>query len=105
MNEPENPGVITIEETDTKNKSGYAPQWNVIIHNDDKTTMDFVMMILMRLFNKNVRDAHRLMLVVHNMGQGLCGVYPLEQAELRIDQTRSLAPTAKFPLTLTMEKA
>jgi len=105
MNDHEKPGVVTIEETDTKNKSGYAPQWKVILHNDDKTEADFVTMILMRFFNKNLRDAHRIMLVTHNMGQGLCGVYPLEQAELRVEQTHSLARTAKFPLTLTMEKA
>ncbi len=105
MNDPQKPGVITIEQTDTKNKSGYAPQWKVLIHNDDKTPMDFVIMILMRIFNKNIRDASRLTMVVHNMGTGLCGVYALEQAELRIDQVHSLARGHKFPLTLSMEKA
>ena len=105
MNDHEKPGVITIEQTDTKNKSGYAPQWKVLIHNDEKTEMGFVVMILMRYFNKNIADAHKLMLVVHNMGQGLCGVYPFEQAELRVEQVHSVARSAKFPLTLTMEKA
>ncbi len=94
---------ITVEER-TEAKSGYYPKWKVIIHNDEKTTMDFVIEILMRFFNKEYISAMQLMLQVHEQGFGLAGVYPKEQAEFRIDQAVSMARGRNFPLTLTMEK-
>lgn len=97
-------GTSVITETETEAKSGYYPRWKVIIHNDDKTTMDFVVEILMRFFNKDHITAMKLMIEVHEQGSGLAGVYPKEQAEFRIDQATSMARAAKFPLTLTMEK-
>ena len=56
-------GTVTITEEETEAKSGYYPKWKVIIHNDDKTTMDFVTEILMRFFNKDHIAAMKLMIL------------------------------------------
>jgi len=90
---------------ETTAKSGYYPKWKVILHNDNKTTMEFVTEILRRFFNKQLPDALKLMIQVHEQGCGIAGVYPKEQAEFRIEQSISLARGAGFPLTLTMEEA
>jgi ATP-dependent Clp protease adaptor protein ClpS len=92
----------TVEES-TDEKKQNAPLWKVIIHNDDKTTMDFVVWILMRFFAQPIEEATKTMLSVHETGQGIAGVYPREIAELKRDQAVSAARTKKFPLTLTIE--
>lgn len=88
---------------DTDAKSKRAPMWKVILHNDPKTTMDFVVWVLMRFFGKDIDGAKKVMLEVHNTGQGVAGVYPQEVAELKKDQVVSAARTQKFPLTVTIE--
>lgn len=84
-------------------KSQRAPLWKVLFHNDDKTTMEFVVWVLMRYFGHDIEKAKKVMLEVHETGQGLAGVYPQEVAELKKDQTVSAARTQKFPLTVTIE--
>jgi ATP-dependent Clp protease adaptor protein ClpS len=79
--------------------------YKVIMHNDDVTTMEFVTMILVAIFNKNAADALQIMLEIHNKGQGLAGVYALEHAELKVEQTHSMARSQKFPLTCSIEPA
>jgi ATP-dependent Clp protease adaptor protein ClpS len=97
-------GISVETLTNTEARSGYYPKYKVIIHNDDKTTMEFVVKILAQFFNKDYLQAVKLMMEVHERGHGLAGVYPKEQAEFRIDQATSLARGRGFPLTLTMEK-
>ena len=87
--------------TDVKEKR--APMWKVIFHNDPKTTMEFVIWVLMRFFGHDIDKANKIMLEVHTTGQGLAGVYPKEVAELKKDQSVSAARTQKFPLTVTIE--
>src|SRR5688572_26915549 len=87
--------------TDAKEKR--APMWKVIFHNDTKTTMEFVIWVLMRFFGHDIDKATKVMMEVHNTGQGLAGVYPKEVAELKKEQTVSAARTQKFPLTVTIE--
>lgn len=89
--------------TDADAKKKRAPMWKVILHNDNKTTMDFVVWILMRFFGKDIEEAKEIMLKVHETGQGIAGVYPQEVAELKKDQVVSAARTQKFPLTVTIE--
>ena len=96
-------GVGVITETETQEKTGYYPRYKVILHNDDRTTMQFVVEVLMLFFNKEFGEAVKLMADVHHTGFGIAGVYPKEQAEFRIEQTHSLARGRGFPLTLTME--
>ncbi|PHM16731.1 MAG: ATP-dependent Clp protease adapter ClpS [Sulfuricurvum sp. PD_MW2] len=80
-------------------------QYNVFLLNDDYTSMDFVVEILMKLFRKNVQEAHTIMLEVHQKGRGLCGVYPYEVAETKVHQVSSLARENGFPLKAIMEEA
>ena len=94
-------GVITEIESETTVRD--MPLYKVLIHNDDKTSMEFVIHILMRFFEKDQEQAMRLMLDVHEKGMGLAGIYPLEHAEFRVDQATSLARANKFPLTLSIE--
>lgn len=95
------PKPVTREDVDTKKKR--APMWKVIFHNDDKTTMEFVVWALMAYFGHDISKAKEVMLEVHSTGQGLAGVYAQEIAELKKDQVTSAARTQKFPLAVTIE--
>ena len=90
-------------DTDADAKSKRAPMWKVILHNDPKTTMEFVIWVLMRFFAHDIDKAKKIMLEVHNTGQGLAGTYPQEVAELKKEQVVSAARTQKFPLVVTIE--
>src|SRR5687767_7187274 len=79
--------------------------YNVILLNDDYTTMEFVMEILEALFQKSPAEAYRIMMHVHRNGRGLAGVYTYEVAETKAEQVASLAKAAGFPLRATIEEA
>ncbi len=96
--------TTTREKVREREKIEPPPKWKVIFHNDDITTMDFVVMVLMRIFGKTPDVAMRIMLKVHNEGSALAGIYPKELAEMRVMETRALARGNGFPLYLTMEK-
>ena len=80
------------------------PRYRVLLHNDDYTPMEFVVEILIHVFHKSIEDATQIMLNVHRAGVGLCGVYPCEVAEIKVDTVHILAKEAGFPLKCTMEK-
>ena len=80
-----------------------VPPWRVILHNDDVTTMDFVVWLLRTLFAKPDADAVRLMLEVHRVGSATVTVCSRERAELYVEQVRSLARARGFPLVATTE--
>lgn len=75
----------------------------VVLLNDDYTTMEFVVEILMTIFHKNETQATEIMLAVHRSGKGICGIYPEEIAETKVGQVYTLARTAGFPLRCVME--
>lgn len=79
------------------------PQYAVLLHNDDYTTMEFVVEILRRYFKKTGPDAEAIMLQVHKQGKAVAGVYSKEIAETKVDQVTSLARERGFPLRLTLE--
>ena len=79
-------------------------QFRVLLHNDDYTTMEFVVLVLMDVFNKNEAEAVRIMLAVHKEGIGVCGVYPEEMAETKVAQVHSMARRAGYPLRSSMEE-
>ena len=79
--------------------------YNVILLNDDYTTMEFVLQILETLFHKSPAEAFRIMMHVHRNGRGLAGVYPWEVAETKADQVAVLASEAGYPLRATIEEA
>ena len=80
------------------------PRYRVILLNDDYTTMDFVVRILEDVFHKSPSEATRIMLLVHHTGSGVCGVYTREIAETKVNQVRTRAREAGFPLRAIMEK-
>jgi len=80
------------------------PLYKVMLLNDDYTTMDFVVEVLKYVFHKSDGEANRIMLNVHHTGLGVCGLYPLEVAETKIDMVDSLAREKGFPLKCTMER-
>ena len=81
------------------------PMYRILIHNDPITTFEFVVKVLVQVFNKEVEFASKLALEVHLNEIGLVGVYPLEHAEFLVDQAKAMALTEKFPLTFTIEPA
>lgn len=91
-------------ETIAREKLDEPGLFRVLMHNDDRTTMDFVVDILCRVFNKSQEDAYDIMMRVHTNGIGVCGVYPREIAETRIARVHQAAWRAGFPLKCTMEK-
>ena len=91
--------VTEIDEETTE-----PPMYKVLLHNDDFTTKEFVVEILMAIFNKSQEEAIHLMWYVHKNKVGVCGIYPLEVAETKIIQVRTLATENGFPLKLTVEE-
>lgn len=79
------------------------PHYRVILHNDDYTTMDFVVEILCTVFRKSREDAVRIMLAVHEQGRGDCGVYPAEVAETKVSVVHGRARSAGYPLRCSLE--
>jgi len=79
--------------------------FNVILLNDDYTTMEFVIQILETLFQKSPAEAYQIMMHVHRNGRGLAGVYPWDVAETKVDALLSLARKAGHPLQATIEGA
>ncbi|GMW02667.1 MAG: hypothetical protein AMXMBFR84_38030 [Candidatus Hydrogenedentota bacterium] len=79
------------------------PMYRVLMHNDDYTTMDFVVEVLMTVFRKPVDVAIEIMLAIHHAGMGECGVFPAQVAETKIDQVHSMAQNRGFPLRCSME--
>ncbi|MBW1751778.1 MAG: ATP-dependent Clp protease adapter ClpS [Deltaproteobacteria bacterium] len=80
------------------------PMYRVLLHNDDYTTMDFVVEILMLVFNKSPEEAVNIMLNIHRKGIGLCGVYTYEVSETKVETVHAIAREHGFPLKCTMEK-
>ena len=80
------------------------PDYKVLLHNDDYTTKAFVVEILMVVFNKSLEEATNLMWYVHKNNVGVCGIYPLEMAETKLNQGTTLARENGFPLKLTLEE-
>ncbi len=77
--------------------------FKVVLLNDDYTTMDFVVEILESVFLKRPAEAHRIMMLVHTQGRGVCGVYPYEIAEPNVDAVQQMARQNGFPLQATLE--
>ena len=90
---------VTLEE-ELKEPAMYR----VLLHNDDYTTMVFVVNILQDVFHKTQQEAVAIMMSVHEKGTGVCGVYPKEIAEFRVNQVAGRARAAGFPLRCTMER-
>lgn len=81
------------------------PLFKVLLHNDDYTTMEFVIWVLQSVFNMPEEQAVQVMLAVHLRGVGVAGIYTYEIAEMKVEKTTELAREQEYPLLVTMEKA
>jgi len=91
--------------TKTKAKTKKPSQYKVLILNDDYTPMEFVVMVLKRFFRMDLEEATRVMLHVHQKGVGVCGIFPYEVAETKVNQVMDFAKQNQHPLQCTLEKA
>ncbi len=90
-------------EEGTRRKTRKPRRYKVLLHNDDYTTMDFVIEVLVRHFRKSPGEATQIMLQVHHQGVGVAGVYPKEVAETKIAEVADEARAQEMPLLLTSE--
>jgi len=95
----EESGVATIIKDEVKKPKLYK----VLLHNDDYTTMEFVIYVLKKHFGKTQEDAEGVMLKVHNEGVGICGVYTYEVAETKVAKVSQEAQASGHPLRCTAE--
>jgi ATP-dependent Clp protease adaptor protein ClpS len=91
-------------ETDHKTKVTEPPLYKVLLHNDDYTSMEFVVLLLEKVFNKSTAEATRIMLNVHQQGIGVAGVYHKEIAETKAAIVHDLAQKNEYPLRCSLEK-
>ncbi len=92
--------VLTEDETRLEK----PPLYKVLIHNDNFTTMEFVIYVLHNIFQLSESESVRIMLNVHVRGVGVAGIYPFEIAEMKVAKVTSLAQANEFPLLCTIEK-
>lgn len=78
--------------------------FKVLLHNDDFTTMDFVVFVLQYVFGRSEAEAFTIMLKVHNEGVGIAGIYPYEIATMKCDKAINLAKAREYPLLCTVEE-
>jgi ATP-dependent Clp protease adaptor protein ClpS len=102
QNRPGDDGGVASK-TRAEKKLKPPPMYRVLLHNDDYTTMEFVVSVLETVFNHPTPVATRIMLSVHHRGVGVAGTYPHEIAETKAEKAMSLARAAEFPLLVTVE--
>ena len=91
-------------EPDTDQEISEPPQFKVLLHNDDYTTMEFVVHVLKNIFFKSEQEAIHIMLSVHHNGSGVCGIYTFEVAETKVARVHNMAKKEGYPLKCTMEE-
>ena len=97
------PGVERAVREQSRSEVRRPAMYKVLLHNDHYTTMEFVVMVLEDIFNKNFAEAVEIMLHVHKRGYGVCGVYPFEIAETKVAMVHREAEKEGFPLKCSME--
>lgn len=101
------PAIPNIEEQlspESRDQVREPSMYRVLLHNDDYTTMEFVVQVLVTVFNKGIKTATEIMLNVHRKGVGLCGLYTFEVAETKVNTVHVLAREHGFPLKCSMEE-
>jgi ATP-dependent Clp protease adaptor protein ClpS len=89
----------------TRTRPKKPSMFKVLMLNDDFTPMEFVVMVLKRFFQMDMEQATRVMLHVHQRGVGVCGIFPYEIAETKVNQVMDCAAQNQHPLRCTLEKA
>jgi ATP-dependent Clp protease adaptor protein ClpS len=99
--EIEGGGEVVVEK---KTRLEKPKLFKVVLHNDDFTTMDFVVFVLEYVFSRTEAEAFTVMLKVHNEGLGIAGVYPYEIAQMKSEKAMNLAKAREYPLLCTVEE-
>ena len=99
----EQDGLVTTE-AESEIKLRRPPLYKVLLHNDDYTSMEFVVFILQSIFGRSEGEAVHIMLNVHNEGIGVAGIYTYEVAEMKVAKVTSTAQANEFPLLCTIEE-
>jgi ATP-dependent Clp protease adaptor protein ClpS len=92
-------------DSEQENEIVMPRMYRVLLHNDDYTTMDFVVEVLMSVFHKPAAEATKIMLDVHKKGQGVCGIYSYDIASTKIARVHCMSRQREFPLRCSMEEA
>ena len=88
-----------------KVQTAQPPLFKVLMHNDDYSTMEFVVEVLRSVFHKSEQEAEQIMLTIHHKGFGLCGIYPFAVAETKVLRVHALAQAQGYPLRCSLELA
>ena len=99
----ERPDLGVVTKTRPKEKLKQPRLYRVLLHNDDYTTMEFVVWILQNVFHHDETTATRIMLHVHKNGVGVAGIYSHEIAEVRATRVETLAREHEYPLRCSIE--
>ena len=102
---PDRPDGLSEPGTGLDQEIREPKMYRVILLNDDYTTMDFVVEVLIAIFHKPAADATRIMIDVHRKGKGVCGVYTYDIASTRVMLVHQLARKREFPLKCSLEEA
>lgn len=90
--------------TESETKLEKPKLFKVLLHNDDFTTMEFVVFILVQVFKRSEIEAFSIMLKVHNEGVGIAGVYPYEVAQMKAEKAMNMSRANEYPLLCTVEE-
>ena len=104
-NDSDDAGAGVGVATRTRAKAKKPSLYKVLMLNDDYTPMEFVVLVLKRFFRMDIEQATRVMLHVHQRGVGVCGIFPYEVAETKVNQVMDFARENQHPLQCTLEKA
>jgi len=95
--------IVTKQKDEVKIKK--PKNYKVVMYNDDYTTMEFVINILVNVFNKKLVEAEKIMIDVHKRGKGVAGIYSYDIAITKVSTAMSMAKEEGFPFKLTVEEA
>jgi ATP-dependent Clp protease adaptor protein ClpS len=101
---PNTPDFDTDVLTDSEVKLEKPPMFKVVLHNDDFTTMEFVVFVLRTVFHRETAEAFEIMFKVHNDGIGIAGIYTYEIAQMKAEKAMNLAKAQEYPLLCTVEE-
>lgn len=93
---------LTVEKTKIKVKE--PKRYKVVMYNDDFTSMDFVVYILVNIFRKRQDDAVNIMMTVHKNGSAVVGIYSYDIAKTRVMKANALAQEENYPFKIEVEE-
>ena len=96
-------GIATVNKEKVKVKK--PRQYKVVMHNDDFTTMEFVVDILITVFKKDINTSNKIMIDGHKVGRGIVGIYPYDIAATKVAISLGMAKEEGFPFNITIEEA